>query len=225
MSKHETYKDQLINGFAHDILYAQRHWFTYQQIKQNWHKINALSNEDKEWVLLLKDSSVQLTIMYLAKIYDSSGQRNNKQTRCLRDLMKSLSEEKLDGAKKVLRIAPNLWSDFSAKHSKTLEIIDCNDAQLFIDQVQLFLNREFPKNGMEENKLLKNLKNRRNKITVHNDAVGFNDSFSGEDAFTLISLANAVLDYLNSFVPEVSIHIKDQNYMIKYQINKIFNGL
>lgn len=221
----EVYRDQLINGLAHDIMNAQRHWFTYQKIKQNWHKINVLSNEDREWVLLLKDSAVQLTISYLAKIYDSSSQQKNKQTRCLRDLMKSLSEVKQDEAKKILRIAPNLWSDFSAKHSKTLDIIDCNDAQLFINQVQLFLNREFSKNGMEENKILISLKNRRNKRTAHNDAVSFNDSFSSEDAFALIALAKAVLDYLNSFVSGVSVHIKDQNFMINRQINKIFNVL
>lgn len=220
----EVYRDQLINGLAHDIMNAQRHLFTYQQIKKNWHKINALSNEDREWVLLLKDSSVQLTVLYLAKIYDSSRQQKNKQTRCLRDLMKSLSEEKQDEAKKVLRIAPNLWSDFSAKHSKMLDIINCDDAQLFIDQVQLFLNREFPKNGMKENRILNSLKDRRNKRTAHNDAVSFNDSFSGEDAFALIAIASAVLDYLNSFVSGISVHIKDQNYMIEHQINKIFNS-
>lgn len=221
----EVYIDQLINGLAHDVMNAQRHWFTYQQIKENWHNINELSNEDKEWVLLLKDSSVQLTIIYLAKIYDSSGQQKNKQTRCLRDLLKSLSKEKQEEAKNVLRVAPNLWGSFSTKYSNSLDVINCVDSQLFIEQLQLFLDREFPKNGMEENKLLKSLKNRRNKITAHNDAVSFNDGFSDEDAFALIVLANAVLEYLNSFVSGVSIHIKNQNYMIKHQINKIFNVL
>lgn len=220
----EVYLDQLINGLAHDIMNAQRHLYTYLQIKENWSKINSINSLDKTWVLLLKDSSVQLTVIYLAKIYDSSGVRKSKPTRCLRDLLKSLSKEKLDEAKKVLRIAPDIWNNFSDKHSKTLDFIDCQDSQLFIEQVQLFLDREFPKNRMEENKILASLKNRRNRVTAHNEAIDFNDTFSGDDASILLSIAVTVLDYLNLFVSGISINIKDQNSMIKYQLDKIFDA-
>lgn len=220
----KEYNDQLINGLAHDLMNAQRHLFTYQQIKKNWSKIDFLKGEDKEWVSFLKDSSVQLTVIYLSKIYDSSGERNNKQTRCLRDLLKSLSNEKIDEAKQVLRISPDLWANFSKKHVEVLNHIRNLDSQNFINQVQLFLNNEFSNDEIKKNKLLKSLKNRRNKVTAHNEAIVLEDNFTGENADILISFAKAVLDYLNTFISKTSVYIKDQNGMIEYQITKIFDN-
>ena len=86
----EKLHDQLLHGLAHDLMFAKRYFYLFKEIEAHWDKINLLNELNRSWILLLKDSAVQQTVIYLSKIYDSSGVRKSKDTRCLRDLLKQL---------------------------------------------------------------------------------------------------------------------------------------
>lgn len=218
--------DQLINGLVHDLMFARKYFYLFKQIEKHWSKIHLLNKEDKNWILLLKDSAVQQTILYLSKIYDSSGENSKRNTRCLRDLIKNLRKDKIEDARKLVSLVSpisSVWDQFCNKHKLGLESLDGLNTTNFIDTVQSYLASEFSKEENLKNLVLINLKTIRNKDIAHNENYIDEVKLSINHVEQLLALAEAVLDYTNTFVSTGVIGLyKDQDYMIKQQIDKIF---
>ncbi len=215
--------DQLINGLVHDLMFAKRYFHLFKQIEKHWSKINFLNKVDKSWILLLKDSAVQQTVLYLSKIYDSSGERNNRSTRCLRDLFKNLTIDKIDDAIKVVSLVPNSWVQFCENHELGLESVGEVNIVNFIERVQNYLDREFPKGDNIENQILVNLKTIRNKKVAHNENYIDEVKLSANHVEQLLAIVESVLDYINTFMSiGVTGVYRDDNYVITQQIENIF---
>jgi hypothetical protein len=222
----KNFQDQTLNGLAHDLMFAKRYFHLFKQIKKKWNKLSLLKHIDKEWVLLLKDSSIQQTILYLSKIYDSSGVQKNKSTRCLRDLLKELDDKLVNESYKVIAIMPGYWTQFCDKHKEALDSLGFSNTENFIYTVQSFLDAQFSKDKTVKNELLINLKSIRNKEVAHNENYKTEETFSHNDAEELIYIADAILDYLNIFITTgVITQYADQDYMIEQQIEKIFTNV
>lgn len=219
----EKLHDQLVNGLAHDLMFAKRYFYLFKEIESHWDKINLLNELNRSWILLLKDSAVQQTVLYLSKIYDSSGVRKSKDTRCLRDLLKQLDNKLIDEAKKVIALTPKLWQQFYNKHKLGIKSLGDVNATNFINKVQFYLDSQFFKDESVKNKTLTNLKTFRNKKVAHNENYGNEEVLSVSHAEQLIAIADAVLDYLNIYTAiEVICIYGNQDYMIKTQIKNIF---
>ena len=219
----EKLHDQLINGLAHDLMFAKRYFHLFKEIEKHWSKMNLLNEVDKHWILLLKDSAVQQTVLYLSKIYDSSGERNERDTRCLRDLLKQLDASAINEAYKVIGLTPKLWAEFCNKHSIGFIKLGDVNATNFISSLKNYLDGQFSKNKDFKNKVLISLKAVRNKEVAHNENYVKEKNLSVDNVAQLIAISDAVLDFLNTYTSiEVSCLFGNQKYMITQQIEKIF---
>lgn len=220
----EKLHDQQLNGLAHDLMHAKNNIFLFREIKNNWEKINELPKEDIQWIIFLKDTSVQQSIMYLSKLFDSSGERNNKnkETRCIRDLLKQIKYQELN--KPI--IVDFIWSQFCEKHENALELIQFKPeygAENLISHIQTFLDTEFNSKTSQEF-VLKKLKELRNKNVAHNENTGITYQLLFEESEKLIFLADAILDFINTFLSlGQSVIYSDLDYVINLQLDRIIN--
>ena len=218
----EKLHDQQLNGLALDLMQAKNNIFLFKEIKDNWEKIKELSKEDIQWKIFLKDTSVQQLIMYLSKLYDSSGERNNKETRCIRDLLKQIKYQELN--KPI--IVDFIWSQFCEKHENALELIQFKPeygAENLISHIQTFLDTEFNSKTSQEF-VLKKLKELRNKNVAHNENTEITSQLLFEESEKLIFLADAILDFINTFLSlGQSVIYSDLDYVINLQLDRIIN--
>lgn len=218
--------DQLINGLVHDLMFAKKYFHLFKQIEKHWDKIKFLNEVDRKWILLLKDTSVQQTVLHLSKIYDSSGEQYNRNTRCLRDLLKNLTTDKIDDAREIVSVVSpisKLWDQFCDKHKIGLKSIGDVDTTNFIEKVQSYLNTQFSKDENIKNKVLINLSIIRNTNIAHNENYLNEIKLSTDQVEQLIAVAEVVLDYTNTFISTRVIGVyKDDSYVITQQIERIF---
>lgn len=218
----EKLHDQQLNGLALDLMQAKNNIFLFKEIKDNWEKIKALPKEDIQWIIFLKDTSVQQLIMYLSKLYDSSGERKNKETRCIRDLLKQIKYQEVN--KPI--IVDFIWSQFCKKHEKALELIQFKPeygAENLISHIQTFLDTEFNSKTSQEF-VLKKLKELRNKNVAHNENTEITSQLLFEESEKLIFLADAILDFINTFLSlGQSVIYSDLDYVINLQLDRIIN--
>lgn len=220
----EKLHDQQLNGLAHDLMHAKNNIFLFREIKNNWEKINELPKEDIQWIIFLKDTSVQQSIMYLSKLFDSSGERNNKnkETRCIRDLLKQIKYQEVN--KPI--IVDFIWSQFCKKHENALELIQFKPeygAENLISYIQNFLDTEF-NYGTSQEFVLKKLKELRNKNVAHNENTEITSQLLFEESEKLIFLADAILDFINTFLSlGQSVIYSDLDYVINLQLDRIIN--
>jgi hypothetical protein len=222
MSKSKLHDIQL-NGLAHDLMHAKRHVHLFNAIKNNWDKINQLSNEDAQWISFLKLTSVQQAVLYLSKLYDSSGERNGQNIRCIRDLLKEINNLKLETPISLEII----WSKFYSRHKKIIDFLGDKgtiNAANFQTSIQEYLDKEYDKSVSEE-LVLKKLKLIRNKIVAHNEIVTLDTKIEIEEIEYLVFLADSILDFTNTFLSlgQVSTYTEHE-YIMKMQIDKIFNN-
>lgn len=218
----EKLHDQQLNGLALDLMQAKNNIFLFKEIKDNWEKIKALPNEDIQWIIFLKDTSVQQLIMYLSKLYDSSGERKNKETRCIRDLLKQIKYQEVN--KPI--IVDFIWSQFCKKNENALELIQFKPeygAENLISHIQTFLDTEFNSKTSQEF-VLKKLKELRNKNVAHNENTEITSQLLFEESEKLIFLADAILDFINTFLSlGQSVIYSDLDYVINLQLDRIIN--
>ena len=218
----EKLHDQQLNGLALDLMHAKNNIFLFKEIKENWEKINELPKEDIQWIIFLKDTSVQQLIMYLSKLYDSSGERKNKETRCIRDLLKQIKYQEVN--KPI--IIDFIWSQFCEKHENALELIQFKPeygAKNLISHIQNFLDTEFNSETSQEF-VLKKLKELRNKNVAHNENTEITSQLLFEESEKLIFLADAILDFINTFLSlGQSVIYSDLDYVINLQLDRIIN--
>ena len=218
----EKLHDQQLNGLALDLMQAKNNIFLFKEIKDNWEKIKELPKEDIQWIIFLKDTSVQQLIMYLSKLYDSSGERKNKETRCIRDLLKLLQHQELNNP----IIVDFIWSQFCNKHEKALAFLQYKSefgAENLISHIQNFLNTEF-NSETSQDFVLKKLKVLRNKSVAHNENTQITTQLLFEESEKLIFLADAILDFINTFLNlGQSVIYSDLDYVINLQLNRIIN--
>ena len=219
----EKLNDQLINGLVHDLMFAKRYFHLFKEIEKHWSKINLLNEVDRHWILLLKDSAVQQTVLYLSKIYDSSRERKN---RSIRFLLKQINNDKIDDARNIISITPKSWIQFCKKHKLGLESLDDVNATNFIDRVQSYLDNQFSKKEDFKNKALINLNTIRNKKVAHNENYIDEVKLSTNHAEQLLAITEAVLDYINRFMSTGVIGVYgNKNYVITEQIENIFKKI
>lgn len=218
----EKLHDQQLNGLALDLMQAKNNIFLFKEIKDNWEKIKGLPKEDIQWIIFLKDTSVQQLIMYLSKLYDSSGERNNRETRCIRDLLKQIKYQEVN--KPI--IVDFIWSQFCEKHENALELIQFKPeygAENLISHIQNFLDTEFNSETSQEF-VLKKLKELRNKNVAHNENTEITSQLLFEESEKLIFLADAILDFINTFLSlGQSVIYSDLDYVINLQLDRIIN--
>lgn len=218
----EKLYDQQLNGLALDLMQAKNNIFLFKEIKDNWEKIKALPKEDIQWIIFLKDTSVQQLIMYLSKLYDSSGERKNKETRCIRDLLKQIKYQEVN--KPI--IVDFIWSQFCKKHENALELIQFKPeygAENLISHIQTFLDTEFNSKTSQEF-VLKKLKELRNKNVAHNENTEITSQLLFEESEKLIFFADAILDFINTFLSlGQSVIYSDLDYVINLQLDRIIN--
>ncbi len=216
--------DIQLNGLAHDLMHAKRHVQLFNAIKNNWDKINQLSIEDAQWIYFLKLTSVQQAVLYISKLYDSSGEKKGYKIRCIRDLLKEINNLKLE-TPITLDI---IWSKFYSRHKKVIDYLGYKGtihAGNFQTSIQEYLDKEFDKSVSDE-LVLKKLKLIRNKIVAHNEIVTLDTKIEIEEIEYLVFLADSILDFTNTFLSlgQVS-NYSEQEYIMKMQIDRIFNNL
>ena len=216
--------DIQLNGLAHDLMFAKRHVHLFNSIKNNWDKIDQLSSEDAQWISFLKETSEQQAVLYLCKLYDSSGERKGYKIRCIRDLLKEINNLKLDSAISL----DIIWNKFYSKHKKAIDSlgkIGTIHSENFQSTFQGYLDKEFDKSISDEF-VLKRLKLIRNKIVAHNEVVTLDEKIENEEIENLVFLTDAFLDFTNTMLSlgQVSLY-SEQEYVMKMQINRIFNYL
>lgn len=218
----EKLHDQQLNGLALDLMQAKNNIFLFKKIKDNWEKIKELPKEDIQWIIFLNDTSVQQLIMYLSKLYDSSGESKNKETRCIRDLLKQIKYQEVN--KPI--IVDFIWSQFCEKHENALKLIQFKPeygTENLISHIQNFLDTEFNSETSQEF-VLKKLKELRNKNVAHNENTEIVNQLLLEESEKLIFLADAILDFINTFLSlGQSVIYSDLDYVIKLQLDRIIN--
>jgi hypothetical protein len=216
--------DIQLNGLAHDLMHAKRHIQLFNAIKNNWDKIDKLSNEDSQWISFLKLTSVQQAVLYMSKLYDSSGERKGNKLRCIRDLLKEITNLKLETAISINVI----WSNFYSKHKKAIDSlgkVGAINSGNFQSSFQSYLDKEFDKSISDEF-VLKRLKFIRNKIVAHNEVVTLDTKIELEEIENLIFIADAFLDFTNTMLSlgQISLY-SEPEYVMKVQIDKIFYNI
>ena len=216
--------DIQLNGLAHDLMHAKRHIQLFNAIKNNWDKIDQLSSKDNQWISVLKLTSVQQAVLYISKLYDSSGVIKGYKIRCIRDLLKEINTQKLETAISLDLI----WNKFYVKHTIAFDFLGelgTIKSENFLASIQGYLDKEFDKSISDEF-VLKRLRLIRNKIVAHNEIVTLDTKIEIDEIENLVFLADAILDFTNTFLGlgQVSLYA-EQEYVMKMQIDRIFNNL
>ncbi len=205
-------RDLLINGLCNDLMMLDRNIALFQAIKNKWSNRNLLSSSDLGWFIFLKDSAVQQSVLYLGKLYDNT---HNKKytTRCIKELLKTV-----DCTFSIDVLSKNHQESFVNKHKLAFDTINSKSLSTFIEDLRVFLDKD-----SSDEFILKRVKNTRNKIVAHNEAVEDEVSILFEDALKLQKVAEALLDYINKYC-DSEIHCSYSNTSImKEQIEKMFN--
>lgn len=216
--------DIQLNGLAHDLMHAKSHIKLFNAIKNNWDKIDQLSSEDNQWISFLKLTSVQQAVLYISKLYDSSGERKGYKIRCIRDLLKEIISLKLETPVNL----DVIWNKFYIKHNIAFDLLSelgTSKSDNFLASIQGYLDKEFDKSISDEF-VLKRLRIIRNKIVAHNEIVTLDIKIEIDEIESLVLLADAILDFTNTFLSlgQVSLYA-EQEYVMKMQIDRIFNNL
>jgi len=216
--------DIQLNGLAHDLMHAKRHIQLFNAIKNNWDKIDLLSSEDNQWISFLKLTSVQQAVLYISKLYDSSGERKGYKIRCIRDLLKEINTQKLETAISL----DVIWNKFQIKNNIAFDLLgelETIKSDNFLASIQGYLDKEFDKSISDEF-VLKRLKIIRNKIVAHNEIVTHDTKIEIDEIEHLVLLADAILDFTNTFLSLGQVVLyTEQECDIKMQIGRIFNNL
>jgi hypothetical protein len=215
-NKNKNIRELLLNGLCHDLMMLNRNIELFDAIKNNWSNRNLLSSSDLEWLIFLKDTAIQQSVLYLGKLYDSSNNKNYS-TRCIRELLKSVN---CTFSFDVL--SKNHQESFVNKHKLAFETINCEAISIFIDDLRTFLDNQFdPK--IPEEFILKRVIKIRNKIVAHNEAFDYEISIFFEDALKLQKVAEALLDFVNIYCDTDYKCYYNKTGLMKIQIEKMFN--
>jgi CRISPR/Cas system-associated endonuclease Cas1 len=119
-----------------------------------------------------------------------------------------------------------IWGQFCEKHENALELIQFKPeygAENLITHIQNFLDTEFNSETSQEF-VLKKLKELRNKNVAHNENTEITSQLLFEESEKLIFLADAILDFINTFLSlGQSVIYSDLDYVINLQLDRIIN--
>jgi hypothetical protein len=211
------FNDLHFKGLCHDLMMLDRNLQLFNAIKNNWSQKHLLDSSDSQWLIYLKDTAVQQSVLYLGRLYDSVSNNGKYTTRCVREIVKDIEFTfNFD-------VLPKKHLDnFIDTHRLAFDTINSESLSAFIDDLRAFLDKEFVDETSEDFEL-KRFKKVRNKIVAHNEVVEDEISIFFEDALKLQKVAEALLDFINKFVSEKDSYIfSNHENLMKIQVENIF---
>lgn len=193
-------EDLHLQGLITDTYRANLNFEIFKKIQFVWSKIRDLEKNDATLINYLKNSSKELTIIYLARLFEKKS--NKFPTRCLDELITQLLNANIHFSENEL--TRNKWQNFARTNELLIEQLnkysECNKENFLIN-VQRLIDEE---KGVKNSALYK-LKTWRDKSLAHNEHFEEIIKLDLEEVEFLLSIPNSVIQYINEFVPSGSI--------------------
>lgn len=191
-------EDMQIQGLNKDLGNAYGNYSIVKKLSYYQNEIQKLEKYDQQVFNFIVNSSKELIIIDLGKLYDVKSSRNP--IRCLDEIFTILESNKEHLLNYYLTKSP-LGKQFIKDYSDIINLFDRVETiniDDFIESIQIYINEE-KKSPLSS---VGKLKYWRDKISAHNEMLDLDKipDISLEEIYQLIRIVLAILSFLNYFV-------------------------